>query len=239
MYKLHDSKPRPSRPTSSRQQSLYPRAEKPSQGQMASDAMFQAGAVEAGPVCTGEVWMSLTDLRTSVTLFQAGGLSQRFTWVFSWALVTDFQFWSCRLLSVSSRGVQRHRDKLNPSFPHNPVKATRSTSVPMIFPLVITKLQQADPAPRDPATEGGARLGVSLVQPTRPWCLITCLQKKPCCRTGEGKLEMETGHLCKLSLPPGLRHERIVGSLAIILPLLPEVQFSVDSHRTSQTRPAS
>lgn len=83
LYKLHDSKPRPSGPMSSRQQQLlYPREEKPSQGQMASDAIFQAGAVGAGPVCAGEVWMSLTDLRTSVTPSQAGGLSQRFTWVF-------------------------------------------------------------------------------------------------------------------------------------------------------------
>lgn len=158
---------------------------------------------------------------------------------FLWALATGFQFWSCRSLSVSSREVQRHRDKPNPSFPHNPVKATRSTSIPTIFPLVITKLQQADQAPRDPATDGGAGLGVGLVQPTRPWGLITCLQKKPRCRAGEGKAEMEPGHSCKLSLPPGLRHERIVGSLAIILPLLPEVQFSVDSPATSQTCPAS
>lgn len=81
-YKLHDSKPRPSRPTSRRQQLLYRREEKPSQGQMASDATFQAGAVGAGPVCTRKVCMCLTDLRTSVAPFQASRLSQRFAWVF-------------------------------------------------------------------------------------------------------------------------------------------------------------
>lgn len=104
---------------------------------------------------------------------------------------------------------------------------------------MLTKLQGADQAPRDSATEGRAGLGVGLVQPTRPLGLITCLQKKACCRTGEGKAEVETGHLHRLSLPPGLRHEKTVGSLAVILPLLPEVQFLVDSPATSQTRPAS
>lgn len=123
--------------------------------------------------------------------------------------------------------------------PPQPGEGHQEHSVPRISPSVITKLQEADQAPRDPATEGRAGLGVGLGQPTRPWGLITCLQKKPCCRTGEGRTEMGTGHLCRLSLPPGLRHEKIVGSLAVILPLLPEVQFSVDSCATSQTRPAS
>lgn len=50
-----------------------------------------------------------------------------------------------------------HRDRPNPSSPHSPVKAARSTGFPVTFPLGITKLHEAGQALRDPATEGGVR----------------------------------------------------------------------------------
>lgn len=129
-YKLHDSKPRPSRPMSRRQQLLYRREEKPSQGQMASDATFQAGAVGAGPVCTGKGLHVPHGPQNQCGSVSGQQAVAAVCLGFLWAFATGFQFWSCHSLSVSSRGVQRHRDKPNSDFPHNPVKATRSTVFP-------------------------------------------------------------------------------------------------------------